>query len=370
MTTGRALWCVLACAICSLAGGVQNRTFAQAAAATVRGDKPPVRTELAPGIFLFTTPAYGDVGLDGNSIAITSNNGVMVFDTNGTPAASAAVLAEIRKLTDKPVRYVVNSHWHWDHWYGTETYVKAFPDVRIVAHEKTRAIMMGPAIEFNKPGIESQLPMYLAGLEKRAAADASLAPLLAEDRFFYEQKKNAQLTVPNVTFTDRMDIEMGERHIEVLNFGRAVTPGDTLVFLPKEKLLLLGDLIVNPVTFALSGFPTEWLRALEHVDALDATTIVTGHGAPLKDKVLLHTTMDVMRALLREGKASKEKGLTADQAKDAIFPSLHDLMVRITGDDPARNQAFKVQLVDWYLHRVYDELDGPLSDAIAPIPQA
>ena len=109
---------------------------------------------------------------------------------------------------------------------------------------------------------------------------------------------------------------------------------------------------------------------LEKVDTLDATTIVTGHGAPLHDKVLLHATMDVFRVLLKEGKAAKEKGLSPDQAKDAIFPSLHDLMVRITGDDPARNQAFKVQLVDWYLHRVYDELDGPLSDAIAPIPQA
>jgi glyoxylase-like metal-dependent hydrolase (beta-lactamase superfamily II) len=64
------------------------------------------------------------------------------------------VLAEIRQLTDKPVKYVVNSHWHWDHWYGTETYTHAFPGAQVVAHEKTRAMMAGPAIEFNRPGIE------------------------------------------------------------------------------------------------------------------------------------------------------------------------------------------------------------------------
>src|SRR5205823_2199885 len=121
----------------------------------------------------------------------------------------------------------------------------------------------------------------------------------------------------------------------------------------KERILLLGDLIVNPVTFALSGYPTEWLRALERIDALDAAIIVTGHGAPLRDKSLLRATMDVFRVLLREGKAAKEKGLTADQAKDLIFPGLHDVMVQITGDDPAKNAAFKQQLVDWYLHRVY-----------------
>ena len=68
--------------------------------------------------------------------------------------------------------------------------------------------------------------------------------------------------------------------------------------------------------------------------------------------------MDVFRVLLREGKAAKE----------AMFPGLHDVMITITRDDPALNAAFKQQLVDWYLHRVYDELNGPLTDAIAVIP--
>jgi glyoxylase-like metal-dependent hydrolase (beta-lactamase superfamily II) len=265
---------------------------------------------------------------------------------------------------------VVNSHWHWDHWYGTETYQQAFPDVRIVAHEKTREMMMGPALDFNRPGLETELPAYLASLEKRAAADPSLKAVLDEDRFFLEQKSRVRHTFPNVTFSDRLSIEMGERHIEVRHAGRAVTPGDAFVYLPREKILLLGDLIVNPITFALSGYPTEWLRTLEKIDALDATTIVTGHGAPLHDKTLLRTTMEVFRVLLREGKAAKARGLDPDRAKAAILPGLHDLMVTLTGDDPGKNNAFRTQLVDWYLHRVYDELNGPLTDAIAPIPPA
>jgi len=337
---------------------------------TSAGQAPvtPVRTELAPGIFLFSRPGYGDVGLDGNSIVVTSRDGVLVFDTNGTPSASAALLAELRKITDQPVKWIVNSHWHWDHWYGTETYQQAFPAVRIVSHEKNLQLMKGPALEFNKPFLEQQLPAYLQNMEKRAADKPELAPLLAADRAFYEQKKNVHLVFPNVTFSDRLEIELGERHIEVLNYGRGVTPGDTFVYLPKEKILLLGDLIVNPITFALSGFPTEWLRVLEKVDKLDASTIVTGHGPALHDKVLLRATMDVFRVLLREGKAAKEKGLDPDQAKEAIFPGLHDLMVTITGDRQPVNAAFKSQLVDWYLHRVYEELDGPLTDAISKIP--
>lgn len=332
--------------------------------------RPAPRTiEVANGVYLFVSKPYGEVGLDGNTVAILSRDGVLVFDSNGTPAASAAVLAEIRKLTDKPVRYVVNSHWHWDHWYGTETYTKAFPDVKVVAHEKTRAMMAGPAIEFNRPGLDIQLPGYLASLEKRAAADPTLQPALDETRFFLEQKTNAQLVLPTVTYTDRLELTLGERTIHVLHHDRAVTPGDTFLYLPAEKVVIAGDLLVNPVSFALSSYPTGWLRTLEHIDALDAALIVPGHGEPLRDKTLLRAHMEVMRELLKGGKDAKAHGLDPDQAREEIFPRLRDLMLKITKDDPKLNDQFRIYLVDWYLHRVYDELDGPLTDAIAAIPR-
>ena len=343
-------------------------------------DRPlPKKIPIADGIVLFVTPAYGDVGLDGNSIAIMSRDGVFVFDSNGTPAAAAAVLAEIRTLTDRPVRYVVNSHWHWDHWYGTETYQRAFPDLRVIAHEKTREMMLGPALAFNKPGLETQLPAYIQSLEKRVAAARAAAPApadlpalehrLEEDRFFLEQKKNVHHVAANVTFSDRLEIQMGERRIQVLHYDRAVTPGDAFVYLPDEKIVITGDLLINPISFALSCYPTGWLRTLEKIDALDARIIVPGHGEPLRDKQLLHATMDVFRELLRRGKEAKARGQDPDEARAAIMPQIHDLMVKITRDDPALNQAFAVQLVDWYLHRVYDELNGPLDDTIAAIPQ-
>ena len=324
----------------------------------------PDKTEVAPGIWLFRTASYGDVGLDGNSIAILSRDGVLVFDTNGTPAAASAVLREIRALTSQPVRYIVNSHWHWDHWYGTEVYTQAFPAVTVIAHEKTRAMMMGPALEFNRPGVERQLPAYIQSLEQRGADKT----LIAADRFFLEQKKNVTHTFPSLTYADRMTIDLGERHIEVLHYDRAVTPGDTFLYLPNEKVIVTGDLLVNPVSFALSCYPTGWLRTLEMIDTLDASVIIPGHGAPLRDKTLLRATMDVFRVLLREGKAAKAQGLDPDEAKAAILPGLRELMVTITRDNRATNQAFESQLVDWFLHRVYDELNGPLDDSIAAIP--
>ena len=341
-------------------------------------DRHLTKIQVADGVYLFRSPNYGDVGLDGNSVVIISRDGVLVFDTNGTPAAAEAVLSEIRAMTNQPVRYVVNSHWHWDHWYGTEVYQRAFPDARIIAHQKTRDMMMGPALAFNQPGLDNDLPAYIASLEHRRADAASagkadeaakLGAVLDEDRRFLDQKRAVHHTFPNLTFTDQLDLHMGERLIQVRDVDRAVTPGDAFLYLPNEKVLITGDLLVNPVTFALSCYPAGWLRTLERLETLEASIIVPGHGAPLNDKQLLHDTEEVLRILIREGTAARKRGVDVDDAKTSILASIAGPMGRITKGDPAVTQAFTVQLVDWCLHRVYEEPDGPLSDAIAPIPR-
>ena len=246
-------------------------------AATPPDRQSPRTIQIADGVFLFITAPYGGVGLDGNAIAILSSDGVLVFDSNGTPAAAGGVLAEIRRLTDKPVRFLVNSHWHWDHWYGTEVYAKAFAGMRVVAHEATRRMMMGPALEFNRPGLEKQLPDYVQFREQKAAGARVATPpaqdadkleqLASDDRFFLEQKRGVHHTFPDVTFESALHLYFGGRHVDVLHYDRAVTPGDTFLYLPDEKVLVTGDLLVNPISFALSCYPTGWLQTLERIDA-------------------------------------------------------------------------------------------------------
>ena len=334
----------------------------------------PVKTQVAEGVFLFQTAPYGEVGLDGNAVVIVSNDGVLVFDSNGTPAAAEAVLREIRAMTAQPVRYVVNSHWHWDHWYGTEAYARAFPGVQVIAHEKTRQMMMGPALAFNQPGLDTQLPGYLEMLEKRLASlqpsteATALRDRIAGHKWFLDQKRGVHHTFPNLTFTGKLTLHLGDREVQVWHRERAVTPGDAFLYLPKERVLVSGDLLVNPVSFALSVYPSGWVRTLEWMDGLDATAIVPGHGEVLRDETVLHATLNIFRRLIAFGPGAKARGLTAFQASDEVYPTLHALMVPLTRDEPARNAAFRSQLVEWFMHRVYDELNGPLTDDIAPIP--
>lgn len=334
----------------------------------------PAETAVVPGVWLYETPPYGEIGLDGNAIAIVGADGVAVVDTNGTPTAARQVIAAIGRRTTLPVRAVINTHWHWDHWYGTEAYTAAFPGVQVIAHTRTRAAMDGPAIAFNKPGLDSDLPGYIEMLETRladmapgSAADA-LRARITQHRWFLAEKRGVRHVLPTVTYDSRRSLELGGRTVELVHVDRAVSPGDTLVWLPQERVLIAGDVLVNPVSFALSVYPSGWIRTLEWIDGLDAAVIVPGHGAPMRDESRLHATLEVLRQMMRHGADARARGLDPFAAADELYPRLADPMRVLVGDDRAQQMAFRTQLLEWGMHRVYDELAGPLTDAIAPIP--
>lgn len=340
---------------------------------TAQGHSSLVETEVAPGVYLFATPPYSDVGLDGNSVVILSDDGVLVFDSNGTPAAAAAVLARIRSLTSQPVRYLVHSHWHWDHWYGVEVYRAAFPGLVIISHEKSRELMAGPALAFNQPGLDVQLPRHIKVVEDRRASGKDTAGLdehLARDRFFLAQKRAARHTLANLTFRDSLTLHLGTRVIKLLHHDRAITPGDAFLHLPAERIVVTGDLLINPVTFALFSYPSGWIRTLERIDALDAALLVPGHGPAMRDEGLLKATLELLRRQVTLGRAAKAGGSSVEQARAAILADSTVLVLRerITGGEASRNDAFALYLVDWFVRRLYQELDGPLDDRIPGAP--
>ena len=142
-----------------------------------------------------------------------------------------------------------------------------------------------------------------------------------------------------------------------------------LAQVPREKLVLTGDLLINPITYALGSYPAGWIRNLERIGALDAALYVPGHGDPVPDRGLLTTTLSLLRELRRIGLAAKQRGLDVEAARAEAGPAVAALRDQLTHGDAGLNQAFDIYMVDWFLHRVYDEAAGPLSDAIAPIPR-
>jgi cyclase len=335
--------------------------------------------KVAEGVYLFTTTSYADVGLSGNSVAILSDEGVLVFDANGTPETAATVLAEIRKLTDKPVRYLVNSHWHWDHWGGNQVYLAAFPGLQIITHEKTRELMLTVEPRWNDKGLKEELPQFLDGFEKQiAVAKAKNAAAerikaaeerLAVDRNFLTQKQTLRKTYPNVTFSDSLTLILGGREIQVLH-ARAITPGDTYLYLPKEKVLVTGDILLSPYPFAIGGtYPAEWLKTLGKFASLEPAVIIPGHGDAETNSDFLRGNIALFQDVIQQVKDDKAKGMTPDQTAEALVKQSSALAAKIGIKDAETAEAFKAYFLDVFVERAYRELDAPLGDLPDGIPK-
>jgi cyclase len=328
--------------------------------------------KVAEGVYLFTTTPYADVGLSGNSVAILSDEGVLVFDSSATPETAASILAEIRKLTDKPVRYLINSHWHWDHWGGNQTYLAAFPALQIITHEKTRELMLTVEPRWNEKGLKQDLPHFLDGFEKQivAAKAKNASPeriqaaeeRLAVDRNFLVQKLALHKTYPNVTFSNSMTIVMGGREIQVLH-AQAITTGDTYLYLPKEKILITGDILLSPYSFAIGGtYPAEWLRALEKFAALAPKIITPGHGDAETNTDFLQGNIALFQEVMQQVKADKANSMTVEQTMEGLDKQNTELAAKIGIKDPETAAAFKDYFLDVFVKRAYRELDGSLGD--------
>jgi cyclase len=328
--------------------------------------------KIADGVYLFTTSPYADVGFCGNSVAIVSDEGVLVFDSAATPETAQTILAEIRKLTPKPVRYLVNSHWHWDHWGGNQVFLDAFPDLQIISHEKNRKMMTEVEPRWNEKGLKQDLPQFIDGFEKQIAAGKAnhlsderikrAEERLGVDRNFLEQKRSLRKTYPNMTFSESLTILLGDREIAIMH-ARAITPGDTFVYLAKEKILIAGDILLNPYPYAIGGtYPAEWLATLNRLAALDPAVIIPGHGEAVTSLELLAHNISLFQEVIRQVREGKRKGMSAEQTSEALGKQGAELAAKVGIRDADAIAAFKSYFLDVFVSRAYREIDGPLGD--------
>ena len=300
------------------------------------------KVELADGVYLFRVPPDGYARA--NTTVIINDRDVVVFDSNVRPSTTRLVLAEIRKLTDKPVRYVINSHWHPDHWTGNSVYTAEFPGVQIIATEETLDIMKRVAPAW---------PTVFAGSLKRR--EAALADAIKGGKnpdgtaFTGEQRRETENSVelyrsfvgeqsvaarifPNLLYRDRLTFFSGTREFRLSSqSGDALS--STVLYLPKEKVLLMGDLLVSPIPWGTNSYQiTPWINSLKALAALDIKAIVPGHGAAFRDKDYLNLVIELFESVVTQVHAALEEGaVTVDDVQKAV--NLDSLRARFTHGD-------------------------------------
>jgi glyoxylase-like metal-dependent hydrolase (beta-lactamase superfamily II) len=323
-------------------------------------------TKIADGVYIIIHKDAVLAGWpQGNTTVIIGDREVFVVDACFLTASAKEDIAEIRKLTSKPVRFLLNTHFHIDHNAGNSAYMAAFPDLEIIAQKETRRFMdaQNPSFAANAadpngrpstvilPSLKKQLESGKDDDGKSLSADdkamlpqqiAQVENEIADDRAFKYQS-------PTLTFDRELTLDIGNREVQVMHLGRGNTPGDAFVYLPKEKVLITGDLLAWPIPYMRMSYPREWVEVLRAMGNMNTDIIVPGHGAILRDKSYLNEVIALLDSVIKQVHEQASKIGFDSRTKVSKVEDLHiDLepfRKSMAGDDAA-NIDFWKNIVD------------------------
>jgi cyclase len=316
-----------------------------AAAASTFGQSQRKVTQLADGVYEIQHEP------NGNTTVIIGERQVFVVDTCFLPSAAREDIAQIHQWTDKPVSFVLNTHFHNDHNLGNRAYMDEFPALTIIAHVETKKEMdrFGPSSAGRQ---EKTIDTLREMLETGKTRDgqilsdddkAEVKKALSRQIPRYEEIKEVKFQSATLTFEHDFSIDIGNREVQVKFLGRGNTPGDALVYLPKEKIVVAGDLVVYPIPYIYDGYPVEWIQTLENLAHLDADTIVPGHGPVMHDKAYIYLLRDLMKSAVDQmneklRQTSPAMNQTLDDVKGGV--DLTPFRQRFAGDDKDLGDSF------------------------------
>ena len=244
--------------------------------------------EVAAGVFAFIPEPGGSYGGTNGSF-IVADGGVLVIEGFFTRAIAQHVIGEIKRVTSKPIRFVVYTHFHGDHVFGGELFLPA----AVVGHKECRQEIIEKW--------ESSVKRYAGG-----------RPELA-DEF-----ANVRMTLPDVLFGERLVLDLGSHRLELSHLGRAHSKGDIFVHLPKHNVLFTGDVVVNGRTpYTADGYVSSWIDVLDEAQSFAADVWVPGHG-PIGDKKTAARLQSFMESVKKQVRDAYTAGASEAEAVKAL----------------------------------------------------
>ena len=288
--------------------------------------------EVAEGVW--HVMGTGAVHTMSNAMVLVGGFDTLVVDSHVTPAAARALIDSIPVVTDKPVRYLVNSHYHFDHAHGNQT----FPEgVEIIGHEFTRAKLngdIGNVLEENTfRSFSDPVPTLVAQLEEQAAGEndprrrAELEERHRVQSDYMNAIQEVVPTPPNITLDRKMTLFQvvagGSREIQLHHFGRAHTGGDVVIFLPQERVVFTGDMMLPGLAYMGDGHVDEWPAALEGLKTLDFDIWLPGHGPVMRNREPIDNFQAYLGDLWTATVEMYENDVPAADAAEQIDMSAH-----------------------------------------------
>jgi len=282
--------------------------------------------KIADGVYYATSDSPMATG--GNHTIIVGDRNVFLVDSGTTPAAARALLADMKLITDKPVRWVVNTHFHFDHTDGNAIFG---PEVEIIGHEYVRHMIADEDVLHIEPfkTAMANMPIQVDALKKQIADEkdsarrATLESQMAAKQADWEEFKTMKAIPPNVTYSSKMTVFQGAREIQLLFLGRGHTQGDTIVYLPKERIVCSGDMMETQPAYMGNAIFDEWIGTLDKLKEMNFETMLPGHGVPFHNKALITAYQSYLKDLMTQVAALRKQGVSADDAAKKVDMTSH-----------------------------------------------
>jgi glyoxylase-like metal-dependent hydrolase (beta-lactamase superfamily II) len=283
-------------------------------------DKVVTFAALGEGLYAYT--AQGDP----NTGIIIGDDSCMVIDAQATPLMAEDVIARVRAVTDKPIKYVLLSHYHAVRVLGASAYGAS----EIVAHENTRQLI----VERGAEDMASEIGRF--------------------PRLFRGKESIPGLTWPTLTFTGTLTLWLGKRRVEISHPGRGHTAGDTIAWVPDAGVLFSGDLVeYRSACYCGDAFLREWPATIEKLRAFAPEALVPGRGDALvgRDMVAaaMNGTTDFLTALYGAAERSVARGLSLKETAAEV---------RKVMDGPFGSYAIYEHCLPFNVSRAWDEARG------------
>ena len=276
--------------------------------------------QLGPGLYAYT--AEGDP----SSGIVVGDDSVMVIDAQPTPAMAQELIARVARVTDKPIKYVLLSHYHASRALGAS----AYKDATILASDTTRGLVA----ERGKQDMECEIGRF--------------------PRLFGAAESIPGLTWPTLTFPDEMSVWLGRREVRIIHIGRGHTAGDVIAVVPDAGVVFAGDLIeYRTANYCGDAHFNDWPATLDRLAELQANAMVPGRGAPLTTPQTvaeaIGSTADFITTLYGSVQESVAKGRSLKDAFD---------FVRLAMDPKFKTFALYEHRLPFNVTRAYDEARG------------
>ena len=319
------------------------------------------RVQASPHVTVFQSAEGTPAIVNGNIVAITGRDATLIVDAGQFPTLARRAIAELQRSA-KPVRYIVNTHWHGDHLLANAQFKEAYPEARIVAHSHTiaeAAKRYGPDYATKS---KKSIPIISDQFRKRREESKSDEERLWIDRtlacvdFLLSELDHTRYVAPDMAVDEELRIDLGGLPVVIRHIGAGNTPGDLVVWVEEDRLVASGDLLVYPAPYAIGSNLGPWVGTLDNLQKMAAKIIVPGHGPVMRD----HTYLADVRALIKSTRAQFDEMLAKGVSR-ADAPAKLDTRA-FAGkylDTPMKRQAFEQFFVKAAVQQAWPKAELP-----------